>query len=289
MIENRSARPESALDDTLQVTLAGYHPRRRPVTLETIDALDLDWSYEFYRERFADASGFTFILVGAFSPDSVKHLVLTYLGGLPSTFRNERWRDIGVQTPNAVIRKEITGGLEQKAQARIVFTGDFVWNQENRTGFSVLAEVLRIALRQNVREEKGGTYGVSVGAAPIHYPRPQYRLTIGFGCAPARVAELLGEVMATIDTLRTTGPDPRTLDGVKEAFRRDRETSLKQNSFWLGALQMLIANGEDPRAIMEFDRRVASLDPKAIREAARTYLNPSRYVQCVLMPREGPR
>lgn len=289
MIENRSARPESALDDTLQVTLAGYHPRRRPVTLETLDALDLDWSYQFYRERFADASGFTFILVGAFSPDSIKDLVLTYLGGLPSTFRDERWRDIGVRSPTSVVRKEITGGLEQKAQARIVFTGDFIWNQENRTRFNVLAEVLRIKLRQNVREEKGGTYGVSVGGAPIHFPRPQYRLTVGFGCAPARVAELLGEVMATIDTLRATGPDQQTLDGVKEAFRRDRETSLKQNSFWLGALQMLIANGEDPRAIMDFDRRVASLDPEAIRDAARAYLNPSRYVQCVLMPSEGAR
>jgi zinc protease len=288
MIENRSARPESALDDTLQVTLARYHPRRQPVTVKTMNALDLEWSYRFYQERFADASGFAFVVVGAFSPDSIAPLILTYLGGLPSAFREERWRDIGVRIPGGVIRKEIRAGIEQKAQARLVFTGDFAWSQENRTRFNALAEVLRIKLRQNVREEKGGSYGVSVGGAPVRYPKGQYRLTVAFGCAPDRVQELLGAVMATIDTLRTVGPDPQSLASVKESFRRSRETSLKQNSFWLGALQLLISNGEDPLTILEFDRRVAALDISSLQEAARTYLDPSRYVQCVLLP-EGAR
>jgi zinc protease len=38
----------------------------------------------FYKDRFADASDFTFVFVGSFDPETMKPLVERYLGGLPS-------------------------------------------------------------------------------------------------------------------------------------------------------------------------------------------------------------
>jgi zinc protease len=73
---------------------------------------------------------------------------------------------------------------------------------------------------------------------------------------------------------------------VKEKLRRERETSLKQNGFWIGALQLLISNGENPEEILSFDRRAAALTPEILRDAARRYLDNSAYVLGVLNPED---
>jgi len=69
IIPNLMASPEMAFSDTLNVTLTQYHPRRRPVTLELIDTIDLDTCYRFFRDRFADAGDFTFVFVGNIDPE----------------------------------------------------------------------------------------------------------------------------------------------------------------------------------------------------------------------------
>jgi len=50
--------------DSVSVTLTQHHPRRKPLTTEQLSEIKLDNSYEFYKDRFVDASDFTFIFVG---------------------------------------------------------------------------------------------------------------------------------------------------------------------------------------------------------------------------------
>ena len=289
MIENRSMRPESAFDDTLQVTLANHHVRRQPITAESLTHLDLDKSYAFYKQRFADASNFTFILVGTFAPDSVRALVARYLGGLPSLNRGETWRDVGVRTPSGFIRKEIHRGIEPKSQVRAYFTGPFHWSQENRASYNAMIEVLRITLRETLREDRGGTYGVSVGGSPSQFPIAQYRCTVSFGCSPAAVDTLLAAMLGQIDSLKTAGPAPATLEKVKETYKRERETAMKQNGFWVGALHFLLSNREDPRDLLRMDQRMAGMTVEAVRTAARTYLHPEAYLLGIMYPAKEER
>ena len=58
--------------------------------------LDLDRSLAIYADRFADLGDATFIFVGAFDLAGIEPLVRTYLGNLPSTGRQETFRDVGV-------------------------------------------------------------------------------------------------------------------------------------------------------------------------------------------------
>ncbi len=64
--ETRSADPMAQFQDTVTVTLTQGHYRARPITPEYFDEWDLEASYDFYRDRFADASDFTFVFVGKF-------------------------------------------------------------------------------------------------------------------------------------------------------------------------------------------------------------------------------
>ncbi len=285
-LQNRSARPESALDDTLQVTVAQYHPRRRPWTEDLFSRLNLAKSYAFYRERFADAGHSTFVLVGSFSVDSLKPLVERYLATLPSTTREEHWRDIGVTFPHGVIEKTVRKGVEPKSQVRIMFGGPFQWSQENRYLFNALNDVMTIKLREELRDEKGGTYGVSVGGSVARDPKQQYQLGINFGCAPERVDELIKATFAEIDSVRRFGVTDGYIEKVKETQKREHETRLKQNRFWLSNLQFYYDYNDDPRKILRYPKLVEGLKASDIQEAAKKYFDLKNYVKVVLMPAE---
>ncbi len=170
VLENRSARPESAFEDTVQVTMGQHNFRRRPFTVPMLGEMNLAKSLAVYRERFANAGQFTFIFAGSFDPKGIEPLLATYLGSLPSTGKEETWRDLGIRPPPGVVRKVVRRGLEPKAQVRITFTGPFRWTRENRFALNTLGEVLNIKLRESLREDKGGVYGVGAGAVPIRIP-----------------------------------------------------------------------------------------------------------------------
>jgi zinc protease len=285
MLLNRSARPESAFEDTVSLTMACYHPRRQPFTVSTVDQMDLNASLAFYKDRFADASDFTFFFVGAFSLEKIRPYVLTYLGSLPALNRKESWRDVGSRRPTGSISKEVHAGIEPKSQVRIYYTGPFSWSIENRNAVSSMVEVMQIKLREAIREEKGGTYGISVGSSMSRFPLPEYTVSIGFGCAPERVTELVGEVQKQIDSLKAFGPDPSYTQKVRELSRRERETSVKQNRWWLGHLSSSYWNQDDLREYFLFDKLVDSITPAAVKAAAVKYLGTPNVARFVLYPK----
>jgi zinc protease len=284
VLQNRGARPEAALQDTNQVTVAQYHPRRRPMTVEMLNEFDLDRSLRFYRERFGDASDFTFLFAGSFTLDQMRPLVASYIANLPALHRNERWRDVGVSTPSGVVKKEVRKGIEPKSQVILTFTGPLEWTVEGRIGLNALTEILRIKLREVLREDKGGTYGVSVQSALIHYPAPESRFVISFGCAPDRVDDLLHEVFIQVDSLRGGPIDESYIGKVRELLRRTQETQLKQNSFWISALHFYLWNAMNLEDIPAYEKRIRLILPELIRSAAMAYLDPKRFVQVVLYP-----
>ncbi|HEU4565389.1 MAG TPA: insulinase family protein [Gemmatimonadaceae bacterium] len=285
-LENRSASPDAAFVDTLVATLTQHHPRTRPPSAARIDSIDVRKSLAFYRDRFADASDFTFVFVGSFSVDSMRPLVLRYIGGLPATGRRETWRDVGIEPPAGVVRREVRKGTEPKAQTQLVFTGPFEWTPENRYALESLAGVLRIRLRESLREGMGGTYGVSVGATPARWPKPGYQLGIGFGSSPERAEQLTQAVFAVIDSLRTQGATADEVAKVREMQHREQETGLEENGYWLSTLVFASRYGEDPHALVRTDALQARLTPALVRDAARRYLNERNYVLVRLLPQQ---
>ena len=69
--------------------------------------------------------------------------------------------------------------------------------------------------------------------------------------------------------------------------KRQRETDLKENSFWVGALETLDFNGVDPRLLIQYPALVDSLTVDVVQQSAQKYFNMDRYVRVVLYPEEG--
>ena len=96
-------------------------------------------------------------------------------------------------------------------------------------------------LRQTLREDLGGVYGVSVGGGITRRPRQEYKLTVSFGCAPENVEKLKKAVFDEIKAVQEKGTDAEMLAKIKETRRRSHETELKDNGFWLRELERAAA------------------------------------------------
>ncbi len=286
-IQNRNARPETAFGDTIQVTMAQHHYRARPWSMAMLGEMDMERSMRIYRERFADAGDFTFTFVGNFTVEQMEPLVCAYLATLPTAGREENWRDIDMRKPEGVVEKFVYAGIEPKSTSRFVFTGSFPFDGwENNFAIDAMASVLQIKLREVLREDLGGTYGVGVSASVEHFPREEYSLSIGFSCDPERTDELTRVVFEQIDSLQTVGTTELYVDKVKEMRKRAREVNLKENSFWRSALQGFDIDGTDPRTLVEYDALVDGLTPERVQQAAQRYFDMERYARFVLYPRD---
>jgi len=283
-IENRLASPESLFSDRMNVLLSQGHPRRRPLSDGILDEVDLDRALAFYKDRFADASDFTFVVVGSFEPESIRDLIARYLGGLPAAGREETWRDVGVRPPAGVVREQVTKGIEPKSQVRLVFTGEGESTRRTRHRIASLASLLRLRLREVLREEMGATYGVGVGGAIERRPVESYSLNVGFGCAPGAAEDLVAAVFAEIGKIQREGASAIEVEKIREGQLRQRETDLEENGFWLGVLGNYLRLGEDPRLILDFGELVEDVSSESLRESARFYLKPDRYVLGILSP-----
>ena len=249
-----------------------------------MDEWNLDKSLAFYKDRFADASDFTFTFVGSFDLPTMKPLVERYLGGLPSTRRKETWKDVGVKTATGAIEKTVEKGIEPKAQAAIVFTGPFDYSQTQRVAIRAMSEILQTRLLELIREELGGTYSITAGASYSKLPKPDYQIRIQFGSDPARSHDLVGRVLKEIEDFKANGPTEKQLNDEKQALLRDFEANTKQNAYFMQQISLKYQYGEDPATLLDVPEYYKKLDAATIQQAAKTYLNPANRITVTLMP-----
>jgi zinc protease len=283
-LANREALPGTAFEDALNAAVSQNHPRARPMSPALVAQMNLDSSLAFYKDRFADASDFTFVLVGSLDLPTIKPLVERYLASLPVLHRKEAGRDVGIRPPTGVVEKDVTKGSTPKSEVGVVFSGPFQNNPRNRLIFQAMANTLGGNLQRVLREDLGGTYGVSVVPDFTKRPIEEYRLTITFACDPARTRDLVKALFAVIDDFRTSGPSESQVADARAALRRDLETDSRQNGYLLNQLSFAYQYDEpvpDPSTLRAlYDQLTVPL----VRDAARTYLDSTRYVKVVLLP-----
>jgi zinc protease len=286
-LKNRASTPGAIFQDSLTAALYGDHPRVQPPTVAEIDALDRQELLDVYRERFADASDFTFTVVGNVLLDTLETYARTYLGTLPTTSRTDSVRDVQPDLPETAVTKDVRAGVGQRSRVVMLFHGPLEHTRTTRHRLQTLADVLSIRLREELREERSGVYGVGVNASTSGAPDPGYRLSVRFTCDPERARELIAATNAELDAVRQGKTSAEDIAKVKEQQRRSRETALEKNGFWTSALDFVYTTeGEDPSQILRYDELVDGITQASVTETATTYLNPERYVEAVLYPED---
>jgi zinc protease len=286
LLANRMASPDVVFNQAVDAALSRNNPRRQPETPATVDRWDLAKSMAFYKARFADASNFTFVFVGSFTPESIKPLVETYIASLPATHAHETWRDLGITPPTGVVETTVQKGIAPKSAVAIVFSGPFEYDDGHLLALRAMTLMLQSRLFDAIRQELGGTYSIEVTPDSQKFPRPEYTVRIDWTCDPARTAMLVQRVFDEIQFVRATPLTPGQVTLVRGVLRREFEQNSQDNGYLLNEIARRYQEGdaEHVAAAISQPEEIAALTGEQVQQAAQTYLNPSSYVKVTLVP-----
>ena len=284
-LQNRDQNPRAVFGEKVEQVNSSNHYSAQPLTMADLPTFNVETMKAFYNARFSNAADFTYFFVGAFTVEEITPLLEKWLATLPSTGkRTSNFRDMGVKFPAAVVKEEVKKGKEPASQTLLSFFADPGTDEFEMHRARAASQVLSIRLREILREELGGTYGVNVGfssAAPL---KGYGTMAIQFGSSPDNVDKLVSASLKEIERLKAEGPSVDDVNKVKELERRDLETNAKQNWYWMGSLQTVHMYGWDASRINKRLERTESLTPEILKTMFQKYFPMDRYTLVTLKP-----
>ncbi len=282
-LENESLNPENSLNDTINKIMTGNNPYGREMDLDMLGKVDYNKVMDLYKDRFADGGDFTFFLTGNVEADSIKGLVETYLGGLPSLKRNENFKDRGVYPQSGQVKSHFDKKMQTpKATVNIIYTGEIPYTLENRILMNYLGSLLNIIYTESIREKEGGTYGVGVYGNITKLPAERFSLQVSFDTDPLKAEKLKGIVYDEINRIRAQSPGNDYVNKVKEFTLKNHQEQLVNNRYWESMISGMVVNGIDSHS--DFDKIVASITPEMIRDFAERIFSQGNVAEIVMSP-----
>lgn len=283
-LENRKLDPMTAFGDTLTKTMYGEHPRIKRLDEKNLSQADYDRILEMYKERYADASDFTFTFVGAIDKDSMIPMMKQYLATLPSLGREERGDTVRIPAP----RKGVYGNRFHRAMETPKtsiyneYFGEMNYDSESLLTATMLRQILDIVFMEKIREKEGGTYSVSTSIEISAFPQGYTTLRVYFDTDPNKADNMNRIVHEELQRMATQGP--RRIDFVKTSdnLLKSYEENLTENGYWVNILDEYYHRGYDRHT--DFQHTLKQITPAMIQRFAKKLLEQGNHCEIIMEP-----
>jgi len=247
-LKNTAADPATAFNDTLQAALYNNNPYAKRLNLDMLDKIDYTRTLELGRARFANAADFTFVFVGNVDPATLKPLVETYIGSLPANkAKKENWANIGMVPVKGKIVKHFDKEMQTpKATVYTILSGKAAYTVENLIMANMMKQVFDMVFTKTIREEEGGTYGVSV-KMNLNFTPEEYYFTFlfGFDTDITLKEKLLKRAHLEINNVIEKGVNPADFAKITEYMQKNYTQNLRENNYWTSVITNRFVLGKD--------------------------------------------
>jgi len=262
-LENAELNPMITFSDSLIKVMYNNHPLRMRTKAADLDKIDYKKAMEMYKDRFSDPNNFTFYFVGNIDVDQFKPLVEQYLASLKKSKRSETWKDINLSLTEKSESCRFTKQMQNpKTTIYMVINGDMDYNYRNQIYMEALGDVMDIYYTRTIREEEGGTYGVSTFGRLSDKPKDAYMFLIAFETNVEMTDKLISKVHEGLEDIAKNGPAQDDLNKVIENLYKKRAENLQENRFWANAIKTY--DRDNYNIISDFDAIVKSITPQTI-------------------------
>ena len=282
-LTNRNASPKVDYNDSINAILYGHHPRLEPTRQETLDRANYDRILEIYKERFSDASNFNTVIIGNVDLNTLRPLLCQYLATLPATHKGEKTNEANV--PRMVEGSSVHKFYKQQAtplaNVSVFYSADIEFSPKSDLTLDFLTRCLQIAYTDSVREEKGGTYGVSVSFDLDKDEKPNTTLSISYKADPQRYNELNPIIYQQLENIAKKGPEPTSMQKVREYLLKQYDQVAITNDYWSYVIWHEIEDGAD------FDRdykmMVRNITASDVQQMARQLIDAKRCIEVTML------
>ena len=289
--DSYGAKPMQVFSDKINELVMGKNIYSAPFNKDYVKKMDPKIAEKVYRERFANPADFTFIFVGDFDEKELVDLCAYYFGSLKTNDKFDETKYVYFLFPKESKSIVVNKGIDDKGHIYMAFGDSLpicdnldVKFRENEI-IHQLASLLNIRLREVIREDKSGSYGVSTNGYIDGWPERYYRVSIEFGCEPARQDELYETVIDTIKEIQKGNISDDLIEKLKETYIRTIETNMRNNYWWLNRFTAEVLFEYEPTWFTKDTGKVAEwITKEALVEAANKYLNTDVVLKAYLKP-----
>jgi zinc protease len=254
-VKNSVNNPNSVFSDSVNNVLYNYHPRQFNWDEEKISQINSNQAYNWFRNRFADASDFTFYFVGKYEDGVMNEMITKYLASLPTQDRKENWKDRDIRVVDGPLKKIVKIGKEPKSNVQLRIDGPYPeYGEVANMKMFALSRALGILLTEQLREETQIVYTVGAFDQQTIRPEKTYTVNVRYQCDPERVDEGIKVVKDQMKYLQNNKLDEEYMNRVREVIVSQYKKAFESNYFWASYLQSVDWNE------MKMDRAQSMLD-----------------------------
>lgn len=245
---NTHLNPIQAMGDTIHFNIYNRHPLAQHPSLADIDHISMQKAIDIYKDRYADMSDFTFMVVGDFNSDSLEMCLRDYIAALPGGGRKEKAKDIGYSFNPTDVNIHFARKMERPQPVVYLFYSAPVdYTLPNVLNSIVFGNILRTRLMNDLREERGWTYSVKAHASiNTALAQPSLIMPIYIKSTPGKEEEVAKVISETVQAMATTNPPTEAeVNGIKEYMAKHFSESAADNAYWLKVFKGYLRDGVD--------------------------------------------
>ena len=282
-LANRNASPKVDYNDSIRAILYGHNPRLAPVVQETLSKVSYDRILDIYKERFSDAANFKTVIIGNYNEQKLNNLLCQYLAVLPATNKHEKANEANVPqiVGGTAVHKFNKKQATPLANVSIYLTADVPFSPKSDLELDFLKRCLSIAYTDSVREEKGGTYGVSVDFDLDKEDKPNATLKISYNADPSRYDELNPIIYQQLQNIAQYGPLASSVDKVKQYLIKQYAQVVITNDYWSYIIWHEI--DDDTDFDKDYCKMVNDIKPADIQRMAQQILAAKRCIEVTML------
>ena len=284
-LKNAEAEPMVAFSDSANYALYGDNPIVSRIKLEDLKKIDYTQIMKMYKQIFFNPGSFTFTFVGNIDEEVIKPAVLTYLASLKGEATQGEFLHVPMDVNTGKLKNVFQKEMQNpKASVFNVYTGKTERTLKNTLLMSMFDQILDIVYTEKVREDEGGTYGVSSRGSISRYPEDQTVLQIVYDTDPAKMEHLNSIVHKELHDIAANGPREADFNKVKEFMNKKYTESIKENSYWTGILSTYYFYNEDNHT--EYLDTLNALTANDVKVFASDLLSQENEIVVSMMPKE---
>ena len=283
MLANQLTNPDFVFGQQMMKTLYNDNHRRQQLTPEILASVKLERMAEIHSQLYSNAQGFRFTIYGNMSPEELKPLVEKYIGSLPTQKKpSNKFVDDKVRVAQGVVN-DFTAKMEQpKVSVFVGFSGDNKFAIKNSATITFLSQALSNRYLKSIREEKGGTYGVSVRGSHNTHPVHFYLMQISFDTNEQMADELTDIVIAEIEKIAAEGPLQEDMDKTREFLLKDYKKNIENNGWWENTLRLYYDFGVD--YLNDYEAAINGVTSADVQALAKRMLDEKSMVKVIMRP-----
>ena len=283
-LKNKSLSPDMALSDSLVNTLHARNPRFSNYDAADLKRINYDRILQIAKERMANAADFTFTFVGNFDEKTLLSLVKKYIAVLPSNKGRETERDVESYARGEVVNQFTRKMETPKAKAYLIWYNDGVENTlDNMIEADATGQILTAVYIKKIREEASAAYSADSRGSVAKQGKKTYVKLYAICPMKPEKADTALKIMRDEVNALARKVDGNILESVKQYMLKKNDEQLRQNRYWIKAIDMFEEDGID--IVTDYKKQVEALTPESISAFVRNVvLAQGNHIEVIMLP-----